>query len=75
MVSVIGILVAVAVPNFYIFQCRGVGLGLKLDESSVTQLCEEFDYNSGLSPEEALEKIRSGQATFEEFIVGPKYDY
>lgn len=61
-VSIIGILVAIAVPNFIKFQCRAVGGDLELNSSLVNEVCSDCIRcdDEGVSPKEALQMIKDG---------------
>ena len=59
-VAILGILFAIAIPNFLIFQCRAAGDGL--DQELVYQVCKNCTgcENEGVNSREALQMIKDG---------------
>ncbi len=61
-VSIIGIMVAIAVPNFLRFQCRAVGLEMEMDKDLVEEVCNKCVrcQQEDVSTQEALQMINGG---------------
>ncbi|MHA2280167.1 MAG: type IV pilin protein [Promethearchaeota archaeon] len=61
-VAIVGILVAIAVPNFLMFQCRAFGNSLELSTELVEGVCRDCTgcEHEGVDSQEALQMIKDG---------------
>lgn len=64
-IAVIGVIMAIAIPNFSRYQCVIRGKKLGLNASGVSELCKKYkeDYQ-GLTKIEALEAIHKNEIRF-----------
>jgi prepilin-type N-terminal cleavage/methylation domain-containing protein len=58
--TIVGILLAIAVPNFIQFQCKRYGSKLGLNKALVYQVCENCVKCKNISSQEALDMIADG---------------
>jgi prepilin-type N-terminal cleavage/methylation domain-containing protein len=59
-VAILGILLAIAVPNFLMFQCRAEGRELGFDPDMTAEVCGNCIGCENISPSEALQMIKDG---------------
>lgn len=66
-VAIIGILMAIAIPNTYIIRCRAKGEAMKLDHEKVKSFCINYKFSNKVSRVDAIISIGEGSSRWDDY--------